>query len=520
MSRSRTDLAAVVSALDTLAEQGGDLIGQQHLDEVTDLRARIQERVRHGDALTVVAVAGGTGAGKSALVNRIARAPVTTEGVRRPTTNDPVAVAGGFDESGRALLDHLEIHDRRVVDSGLPSELILVDLPDHDSVVESHRTTSARLAARVDALVVVVDPVKYARADLHHGPLADLTRHAEVVTVVLNRSDELSDEDLECCRIDLAARLAADGLERVGLLTTSAATGEGIEPLREHLERLAGARSAAVRRLIADAAQLADRIALDAGEPAEVTGDADRLLEPLLEATDAYRSAAEASAAYRLAARRGSRSPLARGVGVAGGVGSQLRRAFVPTQPPPPPPVRSTAIIEAVLARHLELAHTTGREHAALAATINRIATDAAPQVIDAVDGVPLRPDHRGWWTGLAMFRGVAEAVALAGLVWLVLIGVADWLGLPDVPAPEANDVLMWPAALFLYGLAARVVLGVTSRLLAAAGARRHGRRVSRLVRRRLASALDDHVVEAIEDEMRRRRTVREQLEALSHGDD
>ncbi len=520
MSRSRTDLATVVSALDTLAEQGGDVIGQQHLDEVTDLRARIQERVRHGHALTVVAVAGGTGAGKSALVNRIARAQVTTEGVRRPTTDHPVAVAGGFDESGRALLDHLDIHDRRVVDSGLPPELILVDLPDHDSVVELHRTTSARLAARVDALVVVVDPVKYARADLHDGPLAELTRHAEVVTVVLNRSDELSDEDLERCRSDLADRLAADGLERVELLTTSAATGEGTEALRQHLERLSGARSAAVRRLIADAAQLADRIALDAGEPVEVTGDADRLLEPLLEATDAHRSAAEAAAAYRLAARRGSRSPLARGVGLARSVGSQLRRAFVPTEPPPPRPARSTATVEAVLARRLELAETTGREHAALAATIERIARDAAPQLTDAVDGVPLRPDHRAWWSGLALLRGAAEVAALAGLVWLVLIGVADWLGLPEVPAPEANDVLGWPAALFLFGLATRVVLGVMSRLLAAAGARRHARRVSRQVRRRLATALDDHVVGPIEDEMRRRRSVREQLGALSHGGD
>lgn len=518
MSRGRTDLAAVTAALDTLVESGGDLLGPTHLDEVTELRGRIRERVRHGDAITVVAVAGGTGAGKSALVNRLAGTQVATEGVTRPTTDHPVAVARELDASGRALLDHLDIHDRRVVDEGLPPELIVVDLPDHDSVVESHRTTSARLAARVDALLVVVDPVKYARADLHHGPLADLTRHADVVTVVLNRSDELSDEDLERCRADLADRLAADGLDDVELLTTSAATGEGITPLRQHLERLAASRSAAVRRLVADAAQLADRIAADAGEPAELTGDLGALVPPLLEATDAHRSAAEAAAAYRLAGRQGCRSPLARLVGLAGRVGSQLRGAFAPSEPAPPPPNRSTAAIEAVLADRLELAGATGREHAALAAAIDRIAHDAAPEVIDAVEAVPLRPEPRAWWTGLALLRGAAEAVALAGLVWLVLIGVADWLGLPEVPAPQLNDVLSWPAALLVYGLAGRILLGIVSRLLIAVGARRHAALVSRRVRRRLTSAVEEHVLAPVRDELERRRTVRAQLDLLSRG--
>lgn len=518
MSRGGQDIATVTTALETLVEQGGDLIGPDHLREVDELRDRIHERVRHGDALTVVAVAGGTGAGKSALVNRLARAEVATEGVRRPTTDHPVAVASEFDASGRALLDYLSIHDRRVAQDALPPELILVDLPDHDSVVEAHRASSARLAARVDALLVVVDPVKYARADLHHGPLADLSRHADVVTVVLNRSDEVSEEELQPVRDDLAARLATDGLEEVDILTTSAATGAGIDALRQHLHELSATRSAAVRRLVADAAQLADRIARDAGEPVELTADVDGLLAPLLDATDAQRTATAAAVAYRREGRRACRSPLARGIGLVGRITRQLKGAFVPTETPAPPPGRAIATIEAVLARHFQLAGATGREHAALASTIDRIARDAAPAVIDAVEGVRLRPHHRAWWTLLASLRGAAEAVAVAGLLWFVLVGLGDWLQLPAVPAPDVTEGLSWPAALLIYGIVGRVVLGVASRGLVALGARRHGAHTAREVRRRVGAALQDHVLAPVQDDMRRRRAVREQLALLARG--
>lgn len=518
MRRGGLDLAGVTAALDTLVEQGGDVLGPDHLRAATELRDRVHERVRHGDALTVVAVAGGTGAGKSALVNRLANADVATEGVRRPTTDHAVAVASELGDSGRALLDHLDIQDRRIAPDVLPSELVLVDLPDHDSVMVEHHATSARLAARVDALVVVVDPVKYARADLHHGPLAELTRHADVVTVVLNRTDEVGAEEVEQVRADLAAKLAVDGLGEVDILTTSAATGAGIELLRAHLHDLAAARSAAVRRLVADAAQLADRIAGDAGDPAELTADVGALLEPLLDATDSGRTATAAAVAYRRAGREGCRSPLARMVGVAGRIARQLKGAFVPADPPVPPPQRSIAAIEAVLARHVRLTGATGREHAGLAAAVERIADDAAPAVIDAVEGVPLQPRHRAWWTLVASLRGLLEAAAVVGLAWLLLIGLGDWLQLPDVPAPDAMQGLSWPVVLLLYGLVGRVLLGIVSRVLIALGARRHARRAAREVRRRLGSALDEHVLSPVEQEMRRRRAVREQVAVLRRG--
>jgi GTP-binding protein EngB required for normal cell division len=510
------DLTAAITALDTLIEDGGDLLERHHLDAATELRARIDERIRHGDALTVVAVAGGTGVGKSALVNRLAGTRVTTEGVLRPTTAAPVAVTHAVDGPTRALLDHLAIHDRRSVPGQLPPGLVLVDLPDHDSVVEAHRTTSQRLAGRVDALLVVVDPLKYARADLHHGPLAELRRHAEVVTVALNRSDEVSAADVDRIRGDLADRLDADGLGAVEVITTSASSGEGIDVLRRHLEQLAGARTAAVGRLVADGAQLADRIGAEGGDDPGTSPDVDSLLPPLFEACDVGRSAAAAAVTYRRTARAGCRSPLARVVRLPARVVTQLEDAFVATGPPAPRRSRSVETVQSTLARHVDLTATSGMHHTALAAAIDRISHDAAPQLVDAVDAVPLRPDRRAWWTVLAWLRGAAEAVAWVGLLWLLLLGTTRWLQLPEVPTPMVTDALSWPAALFLVGLLVRVGLGVLSRGLTALAARRHAAQVDRQVRRRLTETLERTVLAPLRAELERRRSVWTQVRTLS----
>ena len=262
------DLGEVVTALDTIIELGSGRLADPQVADAAALRATIDERLALGDGLTVVAVAGGTGVGKSSLVNRLVGVPVATEGVRRPTTSWPLAITAaptspddGDGDPAAALLRWLQVDDRVLAPDGFPDGLVLIDLPDHDSVVVSHRETADRLARRVDGLIVVVDPVKYARADLHHGPLAMLTDHAEVVTVVLNRIDELSGDDVQRCVDDLASHVVAAGRAPPTIVATSASTGEGIAELQGQLLTLVDARSAAHRRLIADAMTLARRIA-------------------------------------------------------------------------------------------------------------------------------------------------------------------------------------------------------------------------------------------------------------------
>jgi hypothetical protein len=493
---AETPVREVVEALDLILQDGPGRLPADGVADVEALRHRIDERLALGDGLTVVALAGGTGVGKSALVNRLVGTAVAAEGVRRPTTGRPLAVAAELDGPTHALLDWLAIDDRRAVPGALPSGLMLVDLPDHDSVVEDHRLTSARLAARVDALLVVVDPVKYARADLHDGPLAALSQHADVVTVVLNRCDELAPDDVRRCREDLVRHLAARGLPGVAPLTTSARTAEGVEAVRAHVVELAAARTAAARRLVDDGAQLGGRLAAALPRLGDADLEVSAMVEPLLEAADGYRVIADAEVVYRRDAGEALRSPLARIVRrPATALGDLVRGlGIVDHAPEGTARATSTSRIAAVLAREVQLAATTGAAHAALSRTIDRTAHEAAPALVDAVDGVGIRPARRRWWAPLRWLRGLAEATFTVGLVWLVLLGLGDWLRLPELPTPQVTEVLTLPTALLLGGLAVRVLLGALSRWSTAVGGRRHRQAVERRLRERLGAAVHDRI--------------------------
>jgi GTP-binding protein EngB required for normal cell division len=513
----RADLPEVVAALHTIAELGPGRLSPDQLRATAALRARIDERLAIGDAVTVAALAGGTGVGKSALVNRIAGASVVDEGVRRPTTGQPVAVASSYDGPTLALLDWLSIADRRTAPA-LPAGLVLVDLPDHDSVVTGHRETAGRLAARVDAVVVVVDPVKYARADLHEGPLAALTAQTDTVLVVLNHADALSDQDRTRCLADLAERLAAGGHPHRPVYATSARTGAGIDALRDTLTDLAERRTAAVVRLLGDAALLGADLDGTLATLPERHLDVEVLVAPVLEATDAHRRVGDAEVTYRRDARHGSRSPLARAVrvplGVAAGMLTDLglQRARPRPTGHRPDPER----IAAVLAAELGLAATTGVAHTVLADRVAGTARDAAGALAATVASVAPSPDRRRWWAALAWARGVSEAVAAVGFAWLLLLGVLRWFGLPEPPTATVTDALSWPAALALGGLAVRVLLGLVTRVATRVGARRHRAEVARRLRTELAATLDRTVVAPFEAERDRDRRLSVAVAALT----
>jgi GTP-binding protein EngB required for normal cell division len=514
-----TDLAGAVAALDTIADLGPGRLPDHLVAEAVRRRATIDERLALGDGLTVVAVVGGTGVGKSALVNRIVGAPVATEGVRRPTTSWPVAVLPPGDASAAALLDWLGIDERVHAPDGFPEGLVLLDLPDHDSVVAEHRETAGRLSARVDGLLVVVDPVKYARADLHDGPLAALTDHAEVVTVVLNRIDELTSVDVDRCVADLSERLGATNgaAPRFEVVTTSASTGAGVEQLRAQLRDLAESRTAARRRLLGDVAALARRTATELMTLPDPLPDAGRLQEALMDATDAHRAIAEAETAYRRDARGAVRSPLARLVMLpVRGVGGVARSFGIGDPAPAKDTSRpSVARIETVLAGELRLRRTTGTTHAMLGETIGQLASRGAPALADAVGSVGVRPDPRRWWTAAAAIRGVVEAVAFVGFVWLVLLGVADWLQLPDIPTPQLTEALTWPTALFVGGVLVRVLIGLVTRLIVSVGARRHRERVARRMHQALELVTEQRLLAPYRQELDRHARLREAVERV-----
>ena len=225
------------------------------VDRAESLVRRADRRLAISGDATVVALAGATGSGKSSLFNAIVGEEVATVGVRRPTTSTALSASWGAGQAAE-LLDWLEVPDRYTV-PGEPAQekaagLVLLDLPDHDSVALAHRQEAERLVELVDLLVWVVDPQKYADAALHERFLVPLARHAETMVVVLNQIDRLGADERDVCVRDLQRLLASEGLKAVPVIPTSATTGEGLAELRRRLDRLAAGKRAAAARLAAD----------------------------------------------------------------------------------------------------------------------------------------------------------------------------------------------------------------------------------------------------------------------------
>ena len=197
MSERTMPLAARLTALDEAVE-----VAQGRLDDDLVARARAvldkaKERLERGPDVVVVALAGGTGSGKSSLFNALSGSDLSRVGPVRPVTSEVVSLTIGEDSSAGSVLDWLEVRRRHVAPATgeLPEGLVLLDLPDNDSIFVEHREIVDRFVERVDVLVWVVDPLKYAQRALHEGYLRRPASPARAVVVVRNHADTLGDDD-------------------------------------------------------------------------------------------------------------------------------------------------------------------------------------------------------------------------------------------------------------------------------------------------------------------------------------
>jgi len=477
--------------------------------------ARARDRAALSGEHTVVALAGATGSGKSSLFNAVVGQDLARTGVQRPTTAEALAVVRG--DGAAPLLDWLGVRRRHDLTSapadapgsagaagaaGLPAPatggLVLLDLPDHDSVVLEHRVRAEHLIERADLLVWVVDPQKYADAALHERYLRALTRHADVVVLVLNQADRLAPAEVAAVLGDLRRLAAEDGLPGVRALAVSARTGAGLDGLRTLLDAAVARREAATRRLVADVEAAARQVIDACGEPGERRAPAlDGLVAALADA---------AGVPLVLTAVR--RATLRRGTAVAGWPPVRwvqrlrpdpLRRLHLARRPaadqdvpdrtslPAPGPAARAAAASAVR-RHVDAA-TAGVPDAWTLAVRERLgAPDLSDDLDRAVAGTPLLPERPAAWArALGGVQWALLGAAVAGGLWLGVLALLAYLQLPVPRTPEWGPLPV-PTALLAGGLLAGVLLAVLAALLARVSA---ARRV-RLARRRLHAAVAD----------------------------
>ncbi len=287
----------------------------------------------------VLALVGGTGVGKSSLLNALAGTSVSDASARRPTTAHPIAWVPRSSRSELAgLLGWLGVSDDEVRDHDEegPGDVAILDLPDLDSIEREHRERVEAILPRVDAVVWVTDPEKYHDAILHDDFLAEWLPRLDRQVVVLNKTDRLSPEDADRVRRDLErdlARMAGAGGRgpRVRVLLASARSGPvGVEQLREWLAGAVEAKRVVRARLVTSIAAAIAALARAAGiDPTMrarpfVDGSArretiDRVTGELLRVVDLPAAERQAVAATRARAR-------ARGAGPVGAITSRIYR--------------------------------------------------------------------------------------------------------------------------------------------------------------------------------------------------
>ncbi len=303
-------LSASLSALDDAVDAAATL----GLDASRARRVVADARLRLGfeGSAYVLALVGGTGVGKSSLLNALAGRVVSPAGARRPTTGTPIAwVAESAREETAPLLRWLDVREVRDHAESVFADVAILDLPDVDSTTPEHRARVDELLPRVDAVVWVADPEKYGDAVLHDAYLRHWGPRLARQLVVLNKADRVG-ADAERLREHLLASLRAEGLDNIHVAVTSATGGGDTRELRDWI-----ADGVEAKRVIAG--RIATELhgaSLDLATRAGVSADAKPLLTTEQRAqvlADVAREAAaiidlaglerQAVAATRLAAR-------------------------------------------------------------------------------------------------------------------------------------------------------------------------------------------------------------------------
>jgi GTP-binding protein EngB required for normal cell division len=213
----------------------------------------------------LVALVGGTGVGKSSILNALAGETVAEASVLRPTTDQATAwvTESALDEL-QPLLEWLDITRVATRDNGTLPGVAIVDMPDIDSIAIEHRRLVDDLLPRIDVVVWVVDPEKYDDERLHHY-LRDVSRGGRPAEVILNKVDQIHDDDVVAVESHLAERLKLSGLQNSRIRHLSASTGEGIDKFRDDLVHGADAKQAIVGNIRAEVRKRLDELAAAAG---------------------------------------------------------------------------------------------------------------------------------------------------------------------------------------------------------------------------------------------------------------
>ena len=591
--------ARSVASLKDAISYGEGRVPETVLLDAAETLERLSQRRELSTEHTVIGFFGATGSGKSTLFNAIAGQNIALSAPTRPTTST-VQAAIWEAEGSEELLDWLGI-DKRVYPQtqALAAEgeategnkatggvaapntvtepapglfnrirravggrgemrtrtggLILLDMPDFDSVTTANRDLAARMMRYVDVLVWVVDPQKYADAVIHRDFMVPLAASGAQALCVLNQADKLAPAEVPAVLASLTRLLQAEGTEAHLLaapIAVSARTGEGVDVLRDLLAQVAAAKSLSLQRTDAQLHATASQLRTYAGGEGTVLAGAyaleaeQKLVKACYTSSQAEQVLQAATASYRRAAgqhtgwiltrwmSRLKADPLRRlhlgqqeetksmskAEKSAGMLGSDSENApeLVASSLPPLSAAQKARMANAVRQYSKQMA---ARIDEPWKRSMKEAALSREAELPELLERDMVRIDYglgrtRAPWVIFNALQWIALLSALVGVGWLTLISGMAYLQiqLPPAPTPEGSPVPL-PTLLLLLGILLGIASAGVGRLLTAMGSRYYARRLRGRLQTGMEKAVQSCVVAPVQQEAKRLNAYRKALD-------
>lgn len=522
---------SVTHRVDAIAE-AMDLLGDEAPEELSDdvahcLAIASERNIIDPDAV-LVALLGATGSGKSSLFNALIGEDAAAVSVVRPTTSAPMAAMSAAHDAS-ALLEWLGITEsvRCRDDRFLSDRVVLIDAPDIDSYAHDNHEVARRLAQRVDLVIWVVDPQKYADDVIHSQWIRSSGNARGASVVVLNQADLLDAAARESVAGHLGQLVRDDGLVDAPIVMASTVTGEGIASLADLVSVVARQVKAQYLRIHAalDSAcqSIRSSIGLDSALPTfQSEGLTEALTAAVSDAAGIDALGEDVAASYRHRCHRSTGwKPIAWASALRADPVARRHLGRRATRDGTSVPTHS-ALDAAGRARVIEAMRRVSDEigrgrPAAWSRSLNALASQSATILPDVVDHVIARApvtvhEDPGWWRWASRLQWVAWLVAAAGALWLAAVWALKEFLLIVVELPLWRGIPI-PSLLLLGGVLTTALIAGVSALVSRAGARRAKKRALNAIRGRLIEEVHHEATEPLEAEDERQRRIVAALE-------
>jgi hypothetical protein len=326
---------------------------------------------------------------------------------------------------------------------------------------------------------------------------------------------------------DVRRLVDADGLDGVPVLATSARTGEGVDALREEIQRRVKAKKVTRSRIEADIRDAADRLQEASGTSAHPQLSKDRIAaleDAFADAAGVPTVVAAVEAATRMRAGRATGwpvtswlsrlrpDPLKRLHLDLGDVGKEFTRRGR-TSVPAATQVQRARVDSEVRAVADDVSAPLARPWAD---AVRRASVSRLPDLNDRLDSAlsdtELHADRIPVWAGLVRVLQWALLLAtLAGVGWLAVLAGNRYVSDSTPSTPEVAGFLL-PTVLFVGGAVLGVLLGLVCRVLVSVTARSRARAADHRLRAAISKVADELVVVPVRGELTAYDTVRDGL--------